>query len=173
MRQAPFIIIIMGVAGSGKTTIGKLLAAETSFSFYDGDNFHTGVALSKMSGGTALSDDDRAPWLQAIRDHISRLKQKDEQAIIACSALKKSYRQVLRNGNNNITFIYLKGSRSIIAERIKKRTNHFMPPGLLESQFETLEEPRNAMVVDISKEPAQIIQYIIKKLSEEHCRGNS
>ncbi len=168
MKHGPIIIIIMGVSGSGKSTIGRLLAIEKSFAFYEADDFHTKEAISKMSGGAALSDDDRAPWLHAIQNQISRLKQENEPAVIACSALKKSYRQLLRNCSSNITFIHLKGSKSIIAARLKKRRNHFMPHSLLDSQLETLEEPSNALQVDINEEPPKIVNRIISFLLEEH-----
>jgi len=153
------IIILMGVSGSGKTTIGKLLAGNLGWDFYDGDDFHSPANIAKMSGGTALTDEDRQPWLQSLRELITRCIDREEPAVIACSALKKSYRIELRV-NETVRFVYLKGSFAQLEKRLNERQNHFMTSELLADQFATLEEPEDALKIDVSRPPAEIVSSI-------------
>lgn len=154
------ILIIMGVSGSGKTTIGSLLAKELSWKFYDADDFHGDSNKEKMSKGIALTDEDRASWLHALQNLIQTEK---DSFVLACSALKETYRDIL-NINEQVKFVYLKGSFEEIQARLSKRKNHYMPTTLLKSQFDALEEPKDVFTIDISNTPETIIQIIRKGL---------
>ena len=158
------IVIVMGVAGSGKTTIGSRLADMLGWSFFDGDDFHPPENIAKMSSGIALTDSDRVPWLQALADLIANLLANDTSAALACSALKSSYRDLLERGagpnTDQIRFIYLKVSPSLAHERLRKREGHFMPEELIASQFETLEEPDDAIVVNAELSPDEVVAQI-------------
>ena len=153
------IIIVMGVSGSGKTTIGRLLANDLGWDFYDADDFHSAQNIAKMSRGLALSDGDRQPWLKSLRVLILDCLKSGKQAVIACSALKETYRIALRV-NDNVQFVYLKGSFEQIKARLTDRQNHFMSGDLLADQFTTLEEPLDAVPIDISMQTDQITQAI-------------
>ena len=153
------IIIVMGVSGSGKTTIGRLLAHDLGWDFYDADDFHPAQNIAKMSRGLALSDEDRQPWLQSLRGLIVDSIESGKQVVIACSALKETYRASLRV-NVNVQFVYLKGSFEQIKTRVTDRQNHFMPGDLLADQFAILEEPLDAVPIDISMPPDQISKAI-------------
>ena len=153
------IVILMGVSGSGKTTISQRLANALGWQFYDGDIFHTHANVEKLKQGIALTDADRIPWLTAIRLKITELLETGQSAVLACSALKREYRNFL-SGGNNIRFIYLKGSYSLISKRLENRHNHFMNPNLLSSQFDVLEEPEGVSVIDINQEPDVIVNQI-------------
>ena len=159
-RSKPSILVIMGVSGSGKTTIGQLLSTELNCSFIDGDDFHPPVNIKKMSSGEALTDEDRWPWLEILTDKIQEYIQQEQSMVLACSALKKSYREILCVDRELVQFIYLKGNYATIVRRMRSRENHFMTKSLLQSQFATLEEPRGAMVVDISPPPLKILKSI-------------
>ena len=159
-RGRSSILVIMGVSGSGKTTIGQLLSAELICSFIDGDDFHPSVNIKKMSSGEALTDEDRWPWLEILTDKIQEYIQQEQSMVLACSALKKSYREILCVDRELVQFIYLKGNYATIVRRMRSRENHFMTKSLLQSQFATLEEPRGAMVVDISPPPLEILKSI-------------
>ncbi|MDC6351732.1 gluconokinase [Zeaxanthinibacter sp. PT1] len=153
----------MGVSGSGKSTIGKLLADAIAFPFFDGDDFHPKANVEKMAAGHPLNDKDRLGWLQAL-NKIAR-KQQPEGAVIVCSSLKAEYREILSRGlEGSVHFIFLQGSFEEIYERLKLRKGHFMPPELLRSQFETLEVPENAITVSITPPPQEIVENIKKKL---------
>lgn len=153
------IAILMGVSGSGKTTVGRLLAADLGWQFYDADDFHSPENIRKMSSGQPLTDADRSAWLDSIADLIASNLEKREPAVIACSALKASYRDRL-DLSDQVRFVYLKGDPDIIRRRLEKRSDHFMSAALLSSQFETLEEPENALIVDIDAPPEFIVATI-------------
>ncbi len=160
------VIYIMGVSGSGKTTIGKLLSVQTGFPFFDADDFHSASNKEKMKAGIPLDDNDRQQWLQKL--NVLALEQsKLKGAIIACSALKKKYRDILATGIPQPTWIFLEGSYELIYERMQKRKDHFMPPALLRSQFEELEIPADAFMINIKNEPAKIVEMIMQNLSEK------
>ena len=142
-HPAPCALIVMGVAGSGKSTIGETLAARLGWVFEDGDRFHPASNVAKMSAGQPLTDEDRWPWLKAIADEIDRLCAAGERAVVACSALRRTYRDILVHGRNDVQIVYLNGTQQLIADRLGRRKGHFMPPGLLASQFKTLEPPAN------------------------------
>ena len=140
--MAPCALIVMGVSGSGKSTIAAGLAERLGWTFEDGDRFHPESNVAKMSAGHPLTDEDRWPWLQAIADEIDRVCKAGGQVVIACSALKRVYRDIVVHGRNDVRIVFLSGSQSLIADRLAHRKGHFMPPGLLDSQFKTLEPPQ-------------------------------
>ncbi|MBD2455332.1 gluconokinase [Nostoc sp. FACHB-87] len=156
------IILIMGVTGAGKTTIGQALAAGTGWEFCDADWFHSIAAKTKMSRGEALTDADRQPWLQSLQTAIAQWLQAEKNVILACSALKASYRNVLGDHDPRVKLVYLTGSYELIAQRLRDRHNHFMNANLLQSQFDTLEAPtpQEAVYIDISQDLAAILQQI-------------
>jgi gluconokinase len=166
-------IILMGVAGSGKTTIGLELTRAIGGVFQDGDEFHPPANLSKMSRGEPLSDEDRQLWLKKLADAIAQRasddiathSQDDLPYILACSALKQQYRHFLAHQAKNVQFVYLKGSKDLIQQRLIARQDHFMPPSLLDSQFAELEEPSDALVVDIMQTPEAITAEIVRQLN--------
>jgi len=153
------IIYIMGVAGSGKTTIGKLLNQKTGIPFFDADDFHPQANKEKMKAGHALNDEDRAAWLQELNSLAMEQTQLNG-AIIACSALKEKYRSVLNMGITKPIWIFLQGSYETIMERMKNRPGHFMPASLLQSQFDSLEIPADALSISIEKEAESIVEII-------------
>ncbi|MGR5195574.1 gluconokinase [Vibrio rotiferianus] len=136
-------VVVMGVCASGKTTIGEHLAKKLGRKFIDGDDLHPRANIQKMASGQPLNDDDRKPWLERIRDAAYSLESKNEHGIIVCSALKKIYRDQIREGNENVTFLFLDGSKELILERMRARQGHFMKENMVNSQFETLERPEN------------------------------
>lgn len=151
-KPSPRVIILMGASGCGKTTLGKRLAAETGWPFYDGDDYHPRGNIAKMAQGLALNDQDRLPWLRALHDLIAGILAGRGQGIVACSALKRSYREVLRGRLDGIAFVYLKGSFALLEARLKARKDHFFKSELLATQLEILEEPEEALTVDVSQE---------------------
>ena len=151
------IIILMGVSGSGKTTIGARLAQALGWPFYDGDQFHPPANIAKMQQGMPLTDADRWPWLHALRAHIETCIHQGVSAVLTCSALKQAYREHLVIHEATVKLVYLKGDYDLIHERLAQRHGHFMPPGLLASQFAALEEPEQGVVVDIGDPPATIV----------------
>ncbi len=160
-------LIVMGVAGSGKTTIAEALAARIGWAFKDGDLFHPPSNVEKMRDGHPLTEDDRWPWLRAIADEIDRTRDTKGHIIIACSALKRVYRDILIGDRHGVALIYLKGSRDLIGQRLRARRGHFMPPQLLDSQFATLEEPdvqERAIVVDVAPAVDAIVDDILSQL---------
>lgn len=158
------IVVIMGVAGSGKSTVGELLAGELHWKFLDGDSLHPAANVEKMSHGIPLTDADRAPWLAALHARIAESFQRGEHLVIACSALKQRYRDTLDSGVT-ITWVYLKGSYALILEHLQHRQHHFMKPQMLASQFTDLEEPENAIVIDVDVEPAAAVREIVSALA--------
>lgn len=158
------IIVITGVTGSGKTTIGKLLATRLQWKFYEGDDFHSPANLDKLKRGVPLDDQDRLPWLTAIRGTIRAAIDRGENVVIACSALKESYRRMLRIGPE-VVLIHLEAKPELIEERLTQRTGHFMNPALVRSQFDTLEEPWSALEIDAGLTPGEIVHTIRDRLS--------
>src|SRR5215831_13360545 len=158
------IIILMGVSGSGKTTIGQRLAQELGWPFYDGDQFHPQANIAKMQQGMPLTDEDRWPWLQALHTHIETWVHQSMSAVLACSALKQAYREHLIIDETEVKLVYLKGDYYLIYERLGQRRGHFMLPGLLASQFAALEEPEQGVVVDIVHPPETIVALIREQL---------
>ncbi|MFL7893676.1 MAG: gluconokinase [Anaerolineales bacterium] len=155
-------IVLMGVSGSGKTSLGRALAARLGWSFYDGDDFHSPQAIEKMSLGIPLNDRDRSPWLECLSKLISDKTRAGENLILACSALKKSYRQRLRSGNENLVFVFLDGSYDLIWDRMQTRGAHYMKAEMLQSQFDDLEVPQNALRVNIDRPIPEILDEIIE-----------
>ena len=165
--QTPCALIVMGVSGSGKSTIAEKLAERLGWHYEDGDKFHPASNVAKMSAGHPLTDEDRWPWLQAIADEIDRTCKTGESIVIACSALKHSYRDVLVHGRDDVRIVYLRGTQELIASRLSQRKGHFMPPGLLASQFKTLEPPdpdENPLTVSIDASVEEIVDDIIGQL---------
>jgi gluconokinase len=156
------VIIVMGVSGSGKTTIGKALADALHWSFSDADDFHNPENIEKMRSGIALTDKDRDPWLRAMRAAIEQWRRDGHGHVLACSALKESYREILGRDDPDVKFVYLQGELDLISRRLTERKSHFFNAALLRSQFDTLEIPRDALIVDISGEPQEIVQTIIE-----------
>ena len=154
------VYIVMGVSGCGKTTIGNLLAREKQIPFFDADDFHPPVNIKKMSAGIPLDDSDRLPWLQVLSEKIKEWSEANG-AILACSALKKDYRDILQSKTEDVTIIWLDGSYELIKSRMQDREGHYMPPGLLKSQFDALEPPKNAIRIDIDKKPETIVSEIL------------
>ncbi len=156
------IVILFGVSGAGKTVIGKLLAHERGWIFDDADDFHPAANIAKMRRGESLTDEDRAPWLKKLRERIEQHLAAQENAVVACSALKRSYRDRLRV-NDEVRFVYLRGDSALIAQRLAGRRGHFMNPQLLARQFADLEEPdaaENALVVEVDRSPPEIADAI-------------
>jgi gluconokinase len=160
----PTIVVVMGVAGSGKTTVGTMLAKAMECPFLEGDSLHSTQNIEKMKHARPLTDSDRAPWLAAIHTRILDAFERGENLVVACSALKRQYRGVLADGVP-IIWVYLKGSAALIRSRLKNRPMHFMKADLLNSQFETLEEPSNAVVIDNSSPPGAIVEQILARLA--------
>ena len=164
---APCALIVMGVSGSGKSTIAAALAERLEWAFEDGDRFHPKSNVAKMSAGHPLTDEDRWPWLQAIADEIDRVCKAGGHVVMACSALKRVYREILVHGRSDIRIVFLDGSQALIADRLARRKGHFMPPGLLDSQFKTLEPPQpseNAVTVSIDGAVEAIVDDIVRQL---------
>jgi gluconokinase len=157
------VIVVMGVTGSGKTTIGTLLAARRGWHFADADEFHSAANKAKMHQGIPLTDADRAPWLAAIHNQISKWVAAKQDVVLACSALKESYRRQLWTGPEG-RFVYLQGSYELIAERLRARKGHFADEHILAAQFGDLEEPTDAIVVDISGSPEEIVDEICRRI---------
>jgi len=162
MKPTESIFFVMGVSGSGKTTIGKLLAEKLGMPFFDGDNYHPEANVRKMEQGHPLNDQDRKDWLKRLNDLAKR--QESQGGVIACSALKSKYRNQLRQDVGSAKFIYLKGSYDLISNRLSQRRGHFMPAELLRSQFEALQVPERSISVSIDATPSEIVSKILKKL---------
>jgi gluconokinase len=157
------VVVLMGVAGSGKTTVGRLLAERTGATFYDADDFHPRANVEKMRRGVPLTDEDREPWLEALRALVASCLERGERAVLACSALKEEYRERL-HVDERVKLVYLKGDYSLIEERLKNRRGHFMKPDMLDSQFDALEEPRHALQVEVAAPPEEIVETIKERL---------
>jgi gluconokinase len=165
--ETPCALVVMGVSGSGKSTIADKLAERLRWSYEDGDKFHPASNVAKMSAGHPLTDEDRRLWLQAIADEIDRVCKAGQHAVIACSALKRTYRDILVHGRSDVRIIYLKGTQELIARRLAERKGHFMPAGLLTSQFMTLEPPdasENPVTASIDASVDAIVDDIVSQL---------
>ena len=161
------ILVVMGVSGSGKTTVAVMLAGALGVEFREGDDFHPRANVEKMKGGTPLTDQDRWPWLEAIARQIDAWRAEGKAGVVTCSALKRAYRDVLIGERREVRLVYLRGSHALIHARMAARHEHFMPLGLLDSQFSTLEEPgpdERPIVVDVGGTPAEIVAEIIRQL---------
>lgn len=166
-QEMPSVLVVMGVSGSGKTTVAALLAGRLRWPFEDGDDFHPPANVEKMHDGTPLTDEDRGPWLDAIASWIDGVRDSGGHAVVACSALKRRYREVLIGGRPDVRLIYLQSDQALIARRLAARHGHFMPAGLLRSQFEALEEPgpdENPIVVSVAPRPREIVEHILAHL---------
>lgn len=169
-------LVVMGVSGSGKSTVAGRLAERLGWAFEDGDSFHPAGNVAKMSAGQPLTDQDRRPWLQAIADEIDRVCKAGEPAVIACSALKRAYRDILVHGRDDVRIIHLNGTQELIANRLSLRKDHFMPPELLASQFKTLEPPdasENPVTVSIDAPVEAIVDDIIRQLGLSSAEGRN
>jgi gluconokinase len=155
---------VMGVAGCGKSTVGPLIARALGADFAEGDTFHPPANVAKMSRGEPLDDSDRMPWLAAMADAIREWQAKEKPTVLACSALRQRYREILAGGSAGVRFVFLRGSQATIADRIGRRRDHFMPPSLLASQFATLEEPEDAIAVDVGGSPEAIAAAALERL---------
>jgi carbohydrate kinase (thermoresistant glucokinase family) len=161
------VLVVMGVSGCGKSTIASMLAHRLHWIYEDGDWLHPQSNIEKMHHGEPLNDADRWPWLHAIADWIDKTRNAGQHGVVACSALKRAYRDILVGNRDNVRIVYLKGDRDLIARRIAARADHFMPPDLLDSQFKALEEPttdERPIIVSIAPHPREIVETIVKKL---------
>ncbi len=168
--SAPRTLILMGVCGCGKTLVGSMLAKRLGGIFEDADDFHTAENKDRMRASIPLTDNERWPWLRTLRDRIVEMRAKTPHYLLACSALKQVYRDILRGGDlpADLTFVFLKGSRELIGSRMAGRKGHYMPTSLIDSQFSILEEPQDAITVDISGTPDQITRDILQRLDAGH-----
>jgi gluconokinase len=173
VRQ-PSVVIVMGVSGSGKSTIGSLLAGRLQWEFEDGDWFHPAANVEKMHKGIPLDDEDREPWLRSIAAWIDQTRGEGGHGVIACSVLKRRYRDVLIGDRRDVRLVYLKGNEQLIARRIATRHEHFMPPSLLHSQFAALEEPgpdESPIIISIEPRPSEIVAQILLALDASERAG--
>jgi gluconokinase len=164
----PAAIIVMGVSGSGKSTIGALLAERLGWPFADADGFHPAANVAKMAAGQPLTDEDRWPWLDAIAAHIEAARAAGQPVVVACSALRRTYRERLRAGHGDLIFLHLAGAPEVIAARQAARQGHFMPPSLMASQFATLEDPAaeaDAVIVSVSASPHEVVATALEQLA--------
>lgn len=169
LSNSPSVIVVMGVSGCGKSTVASMLAHRLNWVYEDGDWFHPPSNIKKMHSGEPLTDDDRWPWLQGIAAWIDATRRAGNHGTVACSALKRAYRDVLVGERPDVGIVYLKGARELIARRLAARDGHFMPPSLLDSQFATLEEPQadeHPIVVSIVRHPREIVAEIVKSLGK-------
>lgn len=158
------IILLMGVTGSGKTTTGRKLAESLGWEYFDADDFHSAANVAKMKSGVALNDFDRKPWLESLQRLVQTSLENDQPAVLACSALKTSYRCMLLL-DERVRLVYLKGDYDLIKQRLSSRRDHYMNPALLESQFQTLEEPQDGLRIDIQAPPDEIVRSIRAQLN--------
>lgn len=158
------VLIFMGVSGSGKTTVGTLFAKRIGAIFFEGDEFHSPQNIEKMRRGVPLTDDDRAEWLRTLREIIMRSLERGTSTVIACSALKAAYRDVLQGDDPRVQFVHLTGPRALLERRLNARKNHFMPPTLLDSQLATLEPPADTLTFSCEKSPEVIVATLIQAL---------
>lgn len=167
------IVILMGVTGTGKTTVGKLLAERTGWPFHDADDFHSPASVDKMRSGIPLTDDDRWPWLDRLNALLRADQAKGASAILGCSALKQRYRDRLQQGLEKVRWVFLNGDIELIRSRLQARKGHYMNPALLQSQFDALEPPRDALNIDIDEGPAALAERVLQGLEPDARRDNS
>lgn len=163
------VVVVMGVSGSGKTTVGRLLADRLGWQYQEGDALHPPENVAKMSAGTPLTDADRIPWLHRIAARIDDWRSRGESGVVTCSALKRAYRDIIIGNRPDVGLVHLKGSRELIGQRMAARQGHFMPPALLDNQFATLQEPapeERAIVVDVGSTPVVIVDEVVRRLAE-------
>jgi gluconokinase len=163
----PVAIVLMGVSGSGKTAVGTRLAEKLHHEFLDADSFHPPANIEKMKHGIPLTDEDRVPWLRNLHHELSSRLSQAKSVILACSALKESYRTVLREGLSQVCFVYLKVDRATLEERLKARKGHFFPKELLDSQLATLEAPHDAIVVEENRPLDEVVDAIVRGVAEK------
>ena len=166
-HNQPIILVVMGVSGSGKTTVARPLADRLHCAFQEGDALHPPENVEKMKSGIPLTDADRLPWLHRIARRIDEWRAAGQSGVLTCSALKRSYRDIIIGNRQDVRLVYLKGSRDLIRRRLEARRGHFMPPSLLDSQFATLEEPgpdERPITVDIGAKPEEIVDEIVRRL---------
>ncbi|HET8551396.1 MAG TPA: gluconokinase [Gammaproteobacteria bacterium] len=167
-EKSPQVVVVMGVSGSGKTTVGALLAGRLHWAFADADDFHSAASVTKMHSGIPLDDADRAPWLKAIAAQIDEWRADGQQGVVTCSALKRRYRDVIIGAREDVRLVYLRGDKDVIARRLVARHGHFMPASLLDSQFAALEEPapeERAVVIPVGRSPTELVDDIVAALS--------
>jgi gluconokinase/shikimate kinase len=172
LRASPTVLVLMGVAGSGKTTVADILVSRLGWRFEEGDALHPQSNIEKMRAGNPLTDGDRAEWLKRVADWVDERLEKGQNGVITCSALKRSYRDVIDRRGSGVVFVFLSGPKATIAQRLAARHGHFMPPSLLDSQFADLEEPgpdEPAIRVDISGSPEAIAQRVVAELGLDHA----
>ena len=167
MQQTPSRLVVMGVSGCGKSTLGRMLAARLGVRFVEGDELHSPANVAKMAAGQALTDADRAEWLHALSAILAEARDQHQGVVVACSALKKVYRNILRQGAADALFVHLQGSESVLMQRMQQRPTHYMPPSLLQSQLAILESPEAdeaALTLDVMTLPEQQCQQVIAHL---------
>jgi gluconokinase len=171
----PVIVVVMGVSGSGKTTVAALLSAALGYQFQEGDDLHPRENVDKMHAGTPLTDADRMPWLRKIAEEIDGWRMRGESGVVTCSALKRCYRSIIIGDRPGVTLVFLKGSYDLIRRRLAARHEHFMPVALLDSQFATLQEPsrdEQPITIDVGGKPVEIVAEIVRQLEERNRRCN-
>ncbi len=168
MSESAQHLVIMGVSGSGKSTVAEMLAQRLGWTFSEADEFHPQSNIDKMTAGTPLNDEDRKPWLEAMRDWMAQMASDNINTVVTCSALKHSYRDTLRQATGTVYFIHLHGSEELLSQRMTTRSGHFMPPSLLPSQLETLEmlgDDEAGLTIDIANAPAEIVDKVLAGLN--------
>jgi gluconokinase len=173
--KLPAVIVVMGVSGCGKSTIASMLAQRLGWTYEDADWFHPKSNVEKMHNGEPLTDEDRWPWLRGIAAWIDATRKAGNHGVIACSALKRAYRDILVGGHRDVRIVYLKGDRDLIARRLAARQGHYMPAALLDSQFKALEEPQadeNPIVVSIAPHPREIVETIVAELGIDQAAAS-
>jgi carbohydrate kinase (thermoresistant glucokinase family) len=166
-------LLVMGVSASGKTTVGRMLSARLGWEFFDGDDYHSPANIARMSAGIPLTDEDRAPWLARLHDLLARSLAEGRQAVLACSALKQRYREALLAGIPGVQVVYLKGSYDLILARMRRRPAHYMKPEMLRSQFDALEAPAEAWIVEVEMPPEKIVGYILERIKDGKKEGGT
>lgn len=175
-HRLPSVLVVMGVSGSGKTTVAALLSGRLGWAFEDGDDLHPAANIEKMHAGIPLTDDDRWPWLQAIAAWIDKRRVAGEHGVVTCSALRRVYRDLLLRGRPDVRLVYLKGDKALISRRQAARQGHFMPTSLMDSQFATLEEPgadEAPIIVSVEGRPQEIVDAVLQALTREPPAGGS